>query len=67
MLLSFFVVPWWAVLALLLVYTAYFSPAYESIALGFFADTLYNTGPIYTLSITVALCVSYFVLSRLRL
>lgn len=66
-LLSFFFLPWWLVCVCVLLYMVYFKESYEALVFGFFADGLYQTPYVYTLSCLVFYVINHFVQSRLRL
>lgn len=67
MLISFFFVPWWMVYVAVIVYSVYYTPTFEIIALGLLTDMLYGSLYVHTISISLWSIVVYAVRSRVRL
>lgn len=63
---SFFFLPWWLVLPVILWHGIYFSPAYELILFGFTADVVYGVSYTYTLYAGIFCICVYIIRSYIR-
>jgi hypothetical protein len=64
--LSFFFLPWWLVLPLVLWHGVYFAPSYELILFGFTADVLYGASYTYTFYAGLFCIIVYIIRSYIR-